>query len=175
MKRIFESVLFVFILNVIFSSGLFALDKAIVESVTDGDILKVIYKNNEERFRLAGIDTPETKMTDAVRANAEKYEKTVSDILLMGKRAMEYTKSLVKPNDKISIEFDVQFLDKDGKYLGYVYLEDGRMLNEELVREGFASPSSSRLNVKYKKRFLQAFTEARKNKKGLWSPAEDSK
>ncbi|MCF6149956.1 MAG: thermonuclease [Candidatus Kuenenia sp.] len=174
MKFSLKVIILLFLVNVLFSSCLYALDKAIVVSVIDGDTLKVIYKNNEERFKLAGIDTPDTTVNSKVRDNAEKYEKDINDILIMGKRAVDYAKNLVKPNDKISIEFDVQFLDRDGKYLGYVYLEDGRMLNEELIKAGFASPSSSRLNVKYKRKFLKAFTDARKNKRGLWSPVENN-
>ncbi|GJQ49400.1 MAG: thermonuclease family protein [Candidatus Kuenenia stuttgartiensis] len=164
-----------FLFNVVFLPHLFARDKAIVLSVIDSDTLRVRYKSNEERFKLVGITTPDTKLNSAVLDNAEKYEKDVNDILLIGKRTLEFTKSLVKPNDKVSIEFDIQFLDKDGRYLGYVYLEDGRMLNEEIIKAGFASPSAERLNVKYKKKFQKAFADARENRKGLWNPAESGK
>lgn|GEM_PF-419087 len=164
-----------FLFNVVFLPHLFARDKAIVLSVIDSDTLRVRYKSNEERFKLVGITTPDTKLNSAVLDNAEKYEKDVNDILLIGKRTLEFTKSLVKPKDKVSIEFDIQFLDKDGRYLGYVYLEDGRMLNEEIIKAGFASPSAERLNVKYKKKFQKAFADARENRKGLWNPAESGK
>jgi micrococcal nuclease len=58
----------------------------------------------------------------------------------MGKEATEYAKSVTKPGDIMKIEFDVQKRDQYKRILGYVYLSDGRMLNEEIIRAGYASP-----------------------------------
>ncbi len=52
----------------------------------------------------------------------------------MGKRATEYVESLVKSGDLITIEFDAQQKDKYGMLLGYAYLSNGKMLNEEIVK-----------------------------------------
>ncbi len=86
----------------------------------------------------------------------------------MGKRATEYVESLVKPGDLITIEFDAQERDRYGRLLGYVYLSNGKMLNEEIVKAGYANVMTIPPNVKYQDRFLKAYQEARKNKKGLW-------
>ena len=86
----------------------------------------------------------------------------------MGKRATEYVESLVKPGDLITIEFDAQQRDRYGRLLGYVYFSNGKMLNEEIVRAGYANVMTIPPNVKYQDRFLRAYKEARKNKKGLW-------
>jgi len=56
----------------------------------------------------------------------------------MGKEAAEYAKSLIKPGDIMKIEFDVQKRDQYKRPLTYVYLNDGRMLNEEIIRAGYA-------------------------------------
>ncbi len=42
------------------------------------------------------------------------------------------------------------------------------MLNEEIVKAGFASVMTIPPNVKYQDRFLRAYKEARENKRGLW-------
>ena len=53
------------------------------------------------------------------------------------------------------------------RLLGYVYLENGRMLNEEIIKAGYASPMTIPPNVKYQDRFLKLYREAREAKKGL--------
>jgi micrococcal nuclease len=66
------------------------------------------------------------------------------------------------------MEFDVQKRAKGGRLLGYVYLSDGKMLNEEIVKAGYAYPMTVPPNVKYQERFLKAYREARENRRGLW-------
>jgi micrococcal nuclease len=38
----------------------------------------------------------------------------------------------------VALEFDVQKIDPYGRLLSYVWLSDGSMLNEVLVRDGYA-------------------------------------
>ncbi len=67
------------------------------------------------------------------------------------------------------IEFDAQQRDRYGRLLGYVYLSSGKMLNEEIVKAGYANVMTILLNVKYQDRFLRAYQEARRRRKrGLW-------
>jgi len=42
------------------------------------------------------------------------------------------------------------------------------MLNEEIVKAGYASLMTYPPNVKYQDRFLRAYREARQNNRGLW-------
>lgn len=44
--------------------------------------------------------------------------------------------------------------DKYGRLLAYVWLSDGRMLNEVLIREGYAQVYTIPPNVKYQERFF---------------------
>lgn len=75
---------------------------------------------------------------------------------------------LFKPGDKVKIEFDVRPRDLYGRLLGYVYLANGKMLNEEIIKAGYATVMTIPPNVKYQNRFLGAYKEARENKRGLW-------
>lgn len=47
-------------------------------------------------------------------------------------------KKVIEMMGSVRIEFDVEKRDKDGRFLGYAYLKDGRMLNEEIVNAGYA-------------------------------------
>ncbi len=42
------------------------------------------------------------------------------------------------------------------------------MLNEEIVKAGYANVMIIPPNVKYQDKFLKAYKEARERKKGLW-------
>jgi len=77
-------------------------------------------------------------------------------------------KSLVKKGDVVTIEFDIETRDARGELLGYVFLDDGRMLNEEIVKAGYANVVNASRNVKYYKRLLKAQWEAKTHRRGLW-------
>ena len=85
--------------------------------------------------------------------------------LLIGIDAKRFVR-IVKKGDMVAVVFDVQRRDKDGQLLGYVYLPDGRMLNEEIVRAGYAKVITIPPNVKYRERFLEAHKEARMYRRG---------
>jgi micrococcal nuclease len=53
-------------------------------------------------------------------------------------------------------------------YIDYVYLSDGRMLNEEIVKAGYATLKTVPPNAKYQQRFWKAYRGARENNRGLW-------
>jgi micrococcal nuclease len=150
------------------SKSLHAQQTTTVTRIIDGDTLKVFYLGREESIRLIGIDTPECRINKKTKRDAKRSEQDIKTIIEMGKRATEYVESLVKPGDFINIEFDAQERDRYGRLLGYVYLSDGKMLNEEIVKAGYANVMTIPPDVKYKDRFLRAYKQARKDKKGLW-------
>ena len=45
-------------------------------------------------------------------------------------------------------------------------LSNGKMLNEEIVKAGYANVMTIPPNMKYKDRFLKAYKEARERKRG---------
>jgi len=152
----------------IFATSTYAADMATVIKVIDGDTIKIMYQQEKQSVRLIGIDTPESRANKKANKDAMRSGQDVAAITTMGKQATAYAKNMVKPGDTISIEFDVQKRDKYGRLLGYVYLSDGRMLNEEIIRGGYASAMTIPPNIKYQARFLNAYRNARENKRGLW-------
>ncbi len=166
-KRLLKTLPFVFILAFI-SSSLHAQQTTTVVRIVDGDTLKVVYWGKEESIRLIGIDTPESRVNKKAKRDAKRSGQDIKTITSMGKRATEYVESLVRPGDLITIEFDVQQRDRYDRLLGYVYLSNGKMLNEEIVKAGYANVMTIPPNVKYQDRFLRAYKYARERKRGLW-------
>lgn len=70
---------------------------------------------------------------------------------------------------ELKLEKDVSETDKYGRLLRYVYLQDGRMVNEVLVKEGYARAATYPPDVKYAEKFRQLEKEAKLSGKGLWS------
>jgi micrococcal nuclease len=151
-----------------FASPLQAVDSFKVLRVVDGDTLKVDFRGEEESIRLIGIDAPESKPNKKAKNDVQRSGEDLDTIVAMGKEATKYVKTLVKPGISVKIEFDVQKRDKYRRLLGYVCLPDGRMLNEDVVRAGYANLMTIPPNVRYQERFLKAYREARENRKGLW-------
>jgi micrococcal nuclease len=139
-------------------------DYFIVKRVVDGDTLLL---KNGQRVRLIGVDTPEVHTSKKLYRDAERSGKDVKTIRKLGKRASDFVKSLVKPGDKIVLKYDWQRIDKYGRILAYVYLEDGTFLNAEIIKQGYGH-AYTRFPFKYMEDFRRYEREARENKRGLW-------
>ncbi len=140
-----------------------------VVKVYDGDTFKCRLESGEEvKVRLIGIDTPESRRNRKAYRDAEKSGKSVEEIVRLGKMASEFTKRLIPPGTVVYLETDVQLHDRYGRLLAYVYLPDGRMLNEVLVEEGYATVYTFPPNVKYAERFVELQRKAMMERRGLW-------
>jgi len=107
-----------------------------------------------EVVRYIGVNTPETVAPGR-------------PIECFGKEASVKNKELVI-GKTVEMERDVSMRDKYGRLLRYIWIGD-RLINEELVREGFAQVSTYPPDVKYAERFREAQRQAEEEKKGLWS------
>jgi micrococcal nuclease len=154
---------------ILFAISAAAQEKAVVKSITDGDTIAVIHKGEYIKVRLIGIDTPESKANDKAFRDSSRSGKDIDTIISQGRQAEAFLKSVLRKGDAVSFEFDVEKYDKYGRTLAYVYLSDGRMLNELIISSGYASLLTIAPNVKYKDRLIKAYQTARENKIGLWS------
>lgn len=121
-----------------------------VVDVIDGDTVKV---ETGDTIRYIGIDTPET-----VHPN--------KPVMCYGKEASDKNTELVE-GKIVELEKDISETDKYGRQLRYIWLDDV-LVNELLVKEGYAHSSSYPPDVKYQSRFVEAQQLARKEQKGLW-------
>jgi len=92
----------------------------------------------------------------------------VNAIVSQGKQASAFLKGILKKGDCVSLDYDIEKHDKYGRTLAYVYLSDGRLLNEVIIGSGYASPMTIPPNVMYQVRFLKAYKDAREKGLGLW-------
>ncbi len=123
-----------------------------VQRVVDGDTLVL---EGDIRVRLIGVDTPET-----VHPNQPPEPG--------GAEATEFTRHRVEGR-RVELTFDRERLDRYGRHLAYVSV-DGRMLNEELIRQGYGRAT---LQYNYssamKDRFRAAQELAQQERLGIWS------
>jgi len=105
-------VLWILSTSLILLTGLNSQTWRLCTRVVDGD---TIILDGNEKIRLIGVDTPETK-------DPRK------PVQYFGKEASVFTKRMVEGKN-IRLEYDWQKIDKYGRTLAYVYLEDGENKN----------------------------------------------
>lgn len=129
---------------------------AILVEVIDGDTVDVRLENGrEERLRLIGLNTPETK--DPRRP-----------VECFGREASAKAKELLD-GKRVEIEADPSQGNQDryGRLLRYVWLPNGRNFAEVMIREGYGHEYTYRLPYKHQERFKAAEREAREQGRGL--------
>ena len=121
-----------------------------------GDTLKISYKGKQERIRLIGVGVPESRVHDRAKRESQRTGQDLKTITSLGKEATRFVKTLVKPGDRIRMEFDVEKRDKYRRLLGYVYLSNNKLLSEKIVKAGYGNLLTIPPNVKYQGRFIEA-------------------
>ena len=120
----------------------------LVIGVVDGDTIDVMHNGKAERIRLYGIDCPEKKQS-------------------YGRKAKEVTSTLAY---RKIVAVMVKSHDRYGRTIGKVILPNGKSLNSELVRAGYAwwyrkyAPKDFALMILQK--------TSKESKSGLWDDAE---
>jgi micrococcal nuclease len=122
-----------------------------VAEVVDGDTITLA---NGERLRYIGIDTPE---------EVDKRK----PVQCFAREAAEKNKELVE-GKTIKFYKDVSEKDQYGRWLGFVYLEDGTFVNLELVKQGYAFAYRYPPDISKTQEFHDTETYARTNQLGLW-------
>jgi micrococcal nuclease len=132
----------------------------LVHRVIDGDTIDLDVPDGNEaqtRVRLWGVDTPETKA----------WGKPVA---YFGPEATALAEKMVA-GQTVKIELQAENTrGKFGRLLAFVYTEEGKMLNEELLRSGLAY-YDNRWRHRFYFHFKEVAARARKNKLGLWKAA----
>jgi micrococcal nuclease len=130
---------------------------ATVIYISDGDTIGVEIDGVEERLRLIGIDTPETKKPD-------------TPVECFGPEATAFTTSLLPKGTSLHVQRDVEARDVYGRLLAYVYRShDGLFVNLEIVAEGYARPLTIPPNVAHADEFVMAARQAEATNVGLWA------
>ena len=135
-------------------------DTATFVRAKDGDtyVVKLDSNGQEITVRLIGVDTPESVAPEEYYKENTEEGKLISDIV----------KDKIKEGDKLSVEYDAQTEDKYGRILAYLYFDNGEMVQEWLLKNGYAQIMTIQPNSKYADHFLTLQQEAIDNNVGLW-------
>ena len=118
--------------------------------VIDGDTIVV---ENVGKVRLIGVNAPEIKDRHRGVQRFGMESTTFTEQNLLGKQ--------------VRLEYDVTRVDKFGRTLAYVYVDD-TFFNAELVKQGYALVFA-KYPFKYLDEFRRLEMDAKKNGRGLWS------
>lgn len=121
------------------------LKKGEMVRVKDGDTYVMIIDGKETTVRLIGVDTPESVAPSDYSKENTSEGKTISEIV----------KQKLQPGDVLYVEYDAAQLDKYGRTLAYLYFEDGVMVQEWLLQNGYAQVMTVQPNSKYAERFAE--------------------
>ena len=117
-----------------------------VVGIADGNTITVLQDKEQVKIRLYGIDTPERHQA-------------------FGNKAKQFTAKLVHGKE---VEVEPVDVDRYGRTVGIVKIEDV-ILNEELVREGFAWVYPHYCHRPICSKWYVLSVDAHDAKKGLWA------
>ncbi len=123
----------------------------VVKAVFDGD---TILLETRERIRYLGIDAPEAA-----------HDTEPADC--MGEEATRFNSKLVL-SKKVFLHYDRERRDVHDRILAYVHLADGRCVNAELLRGGYAYVRRTKEGFARQGEFLAIQREAIRARRGLW-------
>lgn len=137
---------------------------AVVERVVDGDTIWVrvdsavagetMPSGASSKVRLLEIDAPESGSRSECG----------------GGRATAFVRRVVPVGTDVWLQSDVEDTDRYGRFLRYVWLADGRMLNSLIVRRGWAGAVLYEPNDLHWRRMRSAERHARRDGRGIWGP-----
>ena len=142
----------------------------ILKKVVDGDglILKNVLNNSEEEIRFLGIDAPESKRCKKLIQDERETHRPAQLLLMLGRLSLNFLIELIPPGTKLTVKTESKdSSDIYGRTLAYVYLPDGRCVNEILVSEGYAKPYS-RYYCSELTNYQVLNMKAKNEKKGLY-------
>ncbi len=122
-----------------------------VVRVHDGDTVSVLIGKSRERVRLIGIDAPELGQ----RPWGARAKKRLQEMLNSAGRT-------------VAMEFDVDRRDKYGRLLAYLWTGGRRLINLEMVRDGYAVLFTFPPNIKHVDELRKAQRFARDRRLGIW-------
>lgn len=134
----------------------------VVDEVVDGDTVDIVIGGRDERVRLIGIDTPEVHVEQGAPE-------------CFGPEASGFTAKLLPSGTAVRLERDVVGRDDYGRLLAYVYVSgaagpaDDVMVNEAIVRHGFARVLTIAPNGAFHERLVAAARAADRDGLGLWT------
>jgi micrococcal nuclease len=151
--RVFIAAALLSLLAASLSAAASELREARIIAVNDGDTVTLVMQGKKYRTRLIGIDAPEM--------GQEPW----------GRTARAYLRTILKAEHwNVLVETDVEHYDKYNRLLVYLWSKDKKLINEMMVRDGYAVTYPFKLNSRYRDRFKKAERSAQEKHIGIWGP-----
>lgn len=128
----------------------------IVARAIDGDTIEL---STGQRVRYIGIDTPESVDPRTL-------------VQCFGVEAAQANRDLVQ-GQVVRLEKDVSETDRYGRLLRYVWVGE-TLVNDYLVRNGYARSSSYPPDIKYQEIFRKSEAQAQAGNLGMWTSCSES-
>ena len=145
-----------------------------VARINDGDTITVHLRGKPELVRLIGVDAPETAHSKSLARKAKRSGRSATEEAKAGAASRKAMLKLVAVGDKVRLvdgRPQTRKRDRYGRLLAFVYLDDGRLLNQEMIAQGWAQAYRS-FKYRHKSDFLRAQSQARLARRGLWAKGE---
>jgi micrococcal nuclease len=121
-----------------------------VVRVVDGD---TVILEELGRARLIGVDAPESVRPDF-------------PVEYFGPEAAAFAQESLDRR-RVRIRFESERKDSHGRFLVYLFLDDGTLFNAELIKQGYAF-AYTRFPFAFKTQFLEYEDSSRRLGKGMW-------
>lgn len=135
----------------------------------DGIILVDIISKIEFEVRLYGIDAPEINYCSKIKKDEIELQVPAALLIKLGYLSFNFLKDQVNLGDVCTLVQEQNNLaDKYGRLLGYLILKDGRVLNEIMIKEGYAKPYND-VFCEMLPMYQEWNLQAKNSSKGLYS------
>ena len=135
----------------------------------DGIILEDIVSKKEFEVRLYGIDAPEINYCKKIKKDEIELQVPAALLIKLGYLSFNFLKDQVNLGDDCTlVQEQNNLVDKYGRLLGYLILKDGRVLNEIMIKEGYAKPYND-VFCEMLPMYQEWNLQAKNSSKGLYS------
>ena len=135
----------------------------------DGIILEDIVSKKEFEVRLYGIDAPEINYCNKIKKDEKELQVPAALLIKLGYLSFNFLKDQVNLGDVCTlVQEQNNLVDKYGRLLGYLILKDGRVLNEIMIKEGYAKPYNE-VFCEMLPMYQELNLQAKNSSKGLYS------
>ncbi len=134
--------------------------EAALTGVVDGDTVKVRLDGVTESVRIIGIDTPESRRPG-------------TPVECFAREATQAAEGLLPEGSNVWLELDPtqDTRDRYGRLLAHVWLADGRLFAETMIRDGYGIHYVyDGIPSRHAARLAAAQADAERAEAGLWAP-----
>ncbi len=143
------------------------------ESFKDQSLQGTVYPVIDNVTFVINFDGPSSRMIGLPQATVrligvDDFGPTQnSDFIEYKLHSLEFMRALIE-NKKVELFFDTQVWESDGNLLAYVRLDDGRILQNEMLLSGL-TVANIRYNYASREQYIEAQKKSQKSQTGIWS------